>query len=447
MSIRQDRPTSFRGYQLRSSAQDDGELTRVGPATPGGEYLRRFWQPIALAEEFAELPLAIRVLGEDLVLFRDGRGRVGLLHRQCSHRGVSLEFGQVRERGIRCCYHGWLFDVDGTILETPAEPGSRIGAEVCQGAYPTAEIHGLIFAYLGPPEARPPLPDYDTFHHPHDNRLVAFKLDYACNWLQVHENTADPMHIPFLHGRVSGVQFGVGFSELPGLSFVETPLGLAVASTRVSDGRLWIRTADVMLPNVAQYPPAFETGEATRRLVDAWATRWIVPVDDTHCWVIGFRHFNAALDPQRQGRPEAVGLGSVDFAGQVAAPPGEAQRAPGDYEAMVGQGPIAIRRNEHLITSDRGVVRLRKQLRDGIAAVRDGRPLAHPHHGATPEPTYTAELVVPCAGPLELHELVAVGDCALQSLLESAHEPAARRAERLAECVTLRLAGNVAEIS
>jgi nitrite reductase/ring-hydroxylating ferredoxin subunit len=427
-----DGPKGFVGYRQQPSVREDAELTHVGPATPGGEYLRRFWHPIALASELRGLPVALRVLGEDLVLFRDGRGELGLLHRHCSHRGVSLEFGIVGERGIRCCYHGWLYDVDGRILETPAEPESRIREEICHGAYPTAETDGLIFAYLGPPEQQPALPVYDSFVHPPDDERVPFKLHYPCNWLQCHENTADPMHIPFLHGRVSGVQFAPGFCELPALSFADTPLGLAVASTRTVDRSIWVRTADVMLPNVAQYPPAFETGETTRLLVGAWATRWIVPIDDTHCSVIGFRHFNAAIDPAGQGRRDSVGLETIDFAGQVAAADADRQRSPGDYEAMVGQGPIAIHASEHLLASDRGVVRLRRKLRDGIARVRDGRPLEVPRRAPLPLPTYAGEFILPAPGALAPSDLAAVGDRVLEDLIESANEPPDVRAKRVA---------------
>jgi nitrite reductase/ring-hydroxylating ferredoxin subunit len=424
----------FGGYHVRRSTQEDAELTHVGHGTPGGEYLRRFWHPIALAEELGDVPLPLRVLGEDLVLFRDGEGNLGLLHRPCSHRGASLEYGIVCRRGIRCCYHGWLYDVDGTILETPAEPeSSRVRFNLRHGAYPTREHSGLIFAYLGPPEDTPELPIYDSWVHPAGNELVPFKLEYACNWLQYHENTADPMHIPFLHGRVSGVQFAPGFEELPALSFADTPLGMVTASTRQVQGSLWIRTADVILPNAAQFPPAFETGEAERIVLGAWATRWVVPIDDTRSWVIGFRHFNKAIDPFDQGRRSEVGVEKIDFAGQVAAPIGERQRHPGDYEAIVGLGPIAVHANEHLVASDRGVVALRKLIRNGIRALRDGHPLDVPRRyaeGATP--TYTFELTLPWSKPCAPSVLQEVGDRVLRVLVESAEQSADSRARSIA---------------
>src|SRR5438876_46217 len=142
----------FRGWDQVPAAEDNRELTRTGRGTPAGEYLRRFWQPVALSEEVGEVPLALHILGEKLVLFRDGGGRLGLLHRHCSHRGASLEFGIVSERGLRCAYHGWKYDVDGTILETPAlPPDSKVKQKLCHGAYPTVEYAGLVFAYFGPP--------------------------------------------------------------------------------------------------------------------------------------------------------------------------------------------------------------------------------------------------------------------------------------------------------
>ena len=143
----------FRGYALGPTPPEDGELTRVGPRTPCGEYMRQFWLPVAMSSQLGDLPVAVRILGEDLVVFRDRGGRAGLLHRHCAHRRASLEFGRIEERGIRCCYHGWHFDIDGTILETPGEPaGSPIRHKVFQGAYPAMELKGLVFAYMGDPD-------------------------------------------------------------------------------------------------------------------------------------------------------------------------------------------------------------------------------------------------------------------------------------------------------
>src|ERR1700704_1669180 len=139
--------TAYGAYHHRARPAVDEELTRVGPGTPCGEYLRRFWQPVVLAGELGELPRRLRILGEDLVAFRDKSGTIGLLELHCPHRGTSLEFGLIGDKGIRCCYHGWLFDCDGTILETPGEPAdSTLKDRLCHGAYPVHENCGLVFA-------------------------------------------------------------------------------------------------------------------------------------------------------------------------------------------------------------------------------------------------------------------------------------------------------------
>ena len=150
------KPLSYSGHARRESHEPDAELTRTGAGTPMGEYMRRFWQPVCLSSELTEVPKAIRILGEDLVAFRDGSGRIGVMHRHCAHRGASLEFGIIAQRGIRCCYHGWHYDVDGTLLDAPCETdATRLKQTVCQGAYPAFERDGLVFAYMGPADQRP----------------------------------------------------------------------------------------------------------------------------------------------------------------------------------------------------------------------------------------------------------------------------------------------------
>ena len=152
----------YSGYFHSEVPEDDRELTRVGPGTPAGEYLRRFWQPILLSWQLKDLPVAITRFGEELVAFRDKSGRIGLLELHCSHRGTSLEFGQICEQGIRCCYHGWQYDVDGRILETPGEPpGSTLKDRLHHGAYAVTEYNGIVFAYMGPPDKMPDFPVFD----------------------------------------------------------------------------------------------------------------------------------------------------------------------------------------------------------------------------------------------------------------------------------------------
>lgn len=177
---------SFNGYGRRPYDPDSGTadayLTQVGRGTPGGEYLRRFWHPVAYEHEVGDVPLRVRILGEDLVLFRDKGNRIGLLHLHCCHRGASLEFGMLENRGIRCCYHGRVFDIDGTMLEVPGERAAdHMRRSMSQGAYPTHFFGGLIFAYMGPPDKQPPFPIYDAFDVPGVKLTPGTRLPFACN--------------------------------------------------------------------------------------------------------------------------------------------------------------------------------------------------------------------------------------------------------------------------
>ena len=197
----------YAGYaqrDLQTRPPDDLEILQSGPNTPMGEYMRRYWQPVCLSQELTDVPKAIKILHEELVAFRDRGGRVGVLHRKCAHRGTSLEFGIVQQRGIRCCYHGWHYDVDGTLLETPAEPPeSRLKDTVCQGAYPAFERDGLVFAYMGPPGQQPAFPVYEGYVLPEGTRLVPFSNVFDCNWLQVYENQIDHYHTALLHNNMT----------------------------------------------------------------------------------------------------------------------------------------------------------------------------------------------------------------------------------------------------
>jgi phenylpropionate dioxygenase-like ring-hydroxylating dioxygenase large terminal subunit len=209
--------TRYGGYLHREVPEEDTELSHVGPDTPCGEYLRRFWQPICFSDELKDLPHPVKILGEELVVFRDQSGAVGLLELHCPHRGASLEYGLIDARGIRCCYHGWLFAPDGTILETPGEPAhSTLKERLCHGAYPTHEYGGMVFAYMGPPDRQPSFPVYDSFVRPGYRLLPGPKYFYPCNWLQIMENVMDPVHTAFLHTIVSGSQFTDEFGVLAG---------------------------------------------------------------------------------------------------------------------------------------------------------------------------------------------------------------------------------------
>ena len=426
----------FGGYHRQITVEEDRELTHVGAGTPGGEYLRRFWHPIALASELGATPLAIRILGEDLVLFRDLSGRVGLLHRHCSHRGASLEFGIPSARGIRCCYHGWLYDIDGTVLETPSEPAdSQIRARLCHGAYRTHEYGGLVFAYMGPPAETPPFPIYDCWESwPQPNRLVPYKIPTPCNWLQAHENGADPIHTAYLHAIVSGVQFSPSFTALPMIDFLETPIGLLAIGTRRCGDNLWIRASDVILPNAAQFGTGFVDGSREKFAVCAWLSRWIVPIDDRSSYSIGLRHFNSVIDPRGEGREDLIGFGMTDFMGQTAERPYlERQKSPGDYDALVGQRSVAVHANENLASTDRGVAMVRRQVRAGIRALAEGRPLSLPQRYERVVPTYNAEIIlaVPAAAGDDAALVRAFGRRTGEIVIRSGELPPGERHRRI----------------
>jgi phenylpropionate dioxygenase-like ring-hydroxylating dioxygenase large terminal subunit len=355
------------GYYQREVPPDDAELTRVGPGTPGGEYLRRFWQPVAFARDVRDAPLRLRILGEDLVLFRDGGGRLGLLHLHCLHRGTSLEYGLIAERGIRCCYHGWLFDVDGTVLATPGEPASSTYRErICQGAYPLRERAGLIFGYLGPPDRRPPFPVYDTFDVPGFALHPAARFELPCNWLQIKDNSMDPAHTAFLHALSSGYQFTAAFGQVPEMEWQERPFGMIYVATRRVGDLVWVRVADFMAPNVHQFTREIEEAGEERIGHRPVIIRWAVPSDDAH--TINFEL--AQVDPAWGLSAEAIARPGFGQANDR--PYAERQRFPADYDAQSSQRPIAVHALEHLASSDRGVIMLRRIVREGIRAVARG---------------------------------------------------------------------------
>jgi phenylpropionate dioxygenase-like ring-hydroxylating dioxygenase large terminal subunit len=281
----------YSGYHHRRVPSEDAELTHVGPDTACGEYMRRFWQPVCYSDDLRDLPLRVKILGEELVAFRDRGGAAGLLELHCPHRGTSLEFGLVGDKGIRCCYHGWLFDVDGTILETPGEPPtSRLKDRLFHGAYPIHEAHGILFAYLGPPEQKPDFPTSDSVVRPGFRVMPGQKYFYPCNWLQILENTMDAVHTAFLHTIVSGAVFTDEFGVLPELDFAETPVGIIYIATRRVGDNIWSRSVENVLPNLQQVAPIWETGHNEHPFSGPMMSRWIVPLDNTNTMLIELRH-------------------------------------------------------------------------------------------------------------------------------------------------------------
>src|ERR1044071_2121526 len=347
-------------------AKEENELlTRVGPGTPAGEMLRRYWWPVGFTEDIKpkSAPVKIRLLNENFVLFRDGKSNLGILGLHCSHRGTSLEFGRVEEAGIRCCYHGWLYDMRGNCLEQPAEPAdSTFKDRVKHSAYYAQEAGGLIFAYVGPTPA-PLLPSYDLLVRNDGCRVVGGGEEF-CNWLQRAENSADGAHSIALHAA--------GYPNMalkrPTIKWEPTRFGIKETT--------WIE--DVAKPRISHYVfpshvrhSAARVGEQPRQVI-----RFRVPTDDittTTYWIDFY--------PHKDGQPARPAPLTVK---------GFRQNEPGVYQrvedgwwnlpnreqdrvAQETQGLVADRTKEHLATSDEGILMLRKMLRDAIDAVQQGR--------------------------------------------------------------------------
>jgi phthalate 4,5-dioxygenase len=253
-------------------------LTRTNPGTPGGEFIRRYWLPAALSEELpiGGPPIPVRLLGEDLALFRDDDGRPGLLGIHCAHRGADLSYGRLEAGGLRCIYHGWLYDIHGRCLEQPGEPaGSTFHEKIRQRAYPCVEMGGLILTYMGPGE--PPLiPNYDFLTAPIEYRF-ATKVLRECNYLQGNEGNIDSEHSVFLHRR----------SPLPeNRGELFTTLEPEVTSfgvrnyvvKKVGPDLVFARMHCFIMPNITLLGLGIDAENRGPR------AHWHVPLDDTHHW-------------------------------------------------------------------------------------------------------------------------------------------------------------------
>jgi nitrite reductase/ring-hydroxylating ferredoxin subunit len=353
-------------------ATHDRALTEVGAGTPMGELLRRYWHPVGLAKDAKAEPHPVRVLGEDLILFRDGQGRPGLLHPRCAHRGASLVYGRVEPDGLRCCYHGWMFDVQGRCVDQPCEPdhGAALRGNVRQPWYPVQERYGLVFAYLGPPERKPLLPRYDVlddlgpgeFLEADDTSLGGGGPPVIpCNWLQHFENVVDSFHVPILHGVFSGTQFVPAMAQMPTVQWSDVGHGVRAESWRTLDdgGRLH-RITEAVLPTLRVVP-----SPRLGRFSPVESIGWVLPIDDTHFRIYVAGRVKQAGDIGRM-RSKMNGKFWWELTDE------EHRRFPGDYEAQVGQGPIAAHSAEHLRTSDRGIALLRRLLRKQLDVVAAG---------------------------------------------------------------------------
>lgn len=357
----------------RKPASYNAELTRVERGTPMGELLRRYWHPIGLAADANDVPRQVRVLGEDLILFRDGQGRPGLLYPHCAHRGTSLYYGRVEEGGIRCCYHGWLFDVTGHCTDQPCEPeGGRSRDRIRQPWYPVEERYGLIFAYMGPPDRKPVLPRYAALEGLADGEFIEANDQsiggggpqiIPCNWLQHFENVVDPFHVAILHSSFSGTQFVPQMGVMPDVTFDYTDAGVgATAVRKLDDGKTLRRVGEAALPTLRVIP-----SPKLAYYGNVQSLGWVLPIDDTSFRIYTAGRVRRAGDIARS-RSRMNGKLWEELTEE------EHQRMPGDYEAQVSQGAIAWHSEENLATSDRGLVLLRrlfKQQLDTVAAGGD----------------------------------------------------------------------------
>jgi phenylpropionate dioxygenase-like ring-hydroxylating dioxygenase large terminal subunit len=358
------------GYEMRAPVIKS-DLVEVGRGTPMGELLRRYWHPIGLLKDAGGTPRKIRALGEDLILFRDGQGRPGLLHARCAHRGTTLYYGKVEPAGIRCCYHGWLFDAQGHCLEQPCEPqGGAFKDKVRQPWYPVEEKYGLIFAYMGPPDRKPVLPSYECLEVMDDGEFVEADdssigsggpVIIPCNWLQHYENVVDPFHVPVLHASFSGAQFTTAMAAMPNVTFEASPRGVLARSTRkTDDGKTFYRVTEAALPTLRVVP-----NPRVAQYARVESIGWVLPIDDTSFRIYVAGRVKAKGDIARM-RSKFNGKDWWDMS------EAEHQSHPGDYEAQVGQGAITIHSEEHFAQSDRGIVIMRRMLREQLDRIAQG---------------------------------------------------------------------------
>ena len=369
----------------RAKATPDTDLVLCGPGTRGGELLRRYWQPLCRSDEAGRLPKLVRIMDEELVLFRDGSGRPGLLYPRCMHRGTSLLYGRVEENGVRCCYHGWLFDPQGNVLEMACEPGATPPAGSRQPWYPLVETFGLVWTYMGPPDRQPAFPRFDFAETlAEDEHIVArgglepspigsimanapalIGNDY--NWFQLHDNVLDPYHLYWVHAQLNGVQFVETYAILPKVTFEYTPDGVRSIQYRdLGDGRTHLRMGQSMLPNIGSITPLNDDVGFGGLLIT-------VPVDDTHHRTFSIGKVRKDADPMRAMRDIRIfndwGPGKK---------PGEAwtledhQTWQSDYVCQKGQGDISLHSEEHLSATDAGLAMLRRLWRQQADIVAQG---------------------------------------------------------------------------
>jgi nitrite reductase/ring-hydroxylating ferredoxin subunit len=370
------------------SREENEVLTRVGPGTAMGNLMRRYWMPALLSEEIPEpdcAPVRVRLLGEDLVAFRDTNGRIGLLAERCAHRGTSLFFGRNEDCGLRCVYHGWKYDFEGNVVETPAEPAdSDFRKKLRHTSYPCQEIAGMIFAYLGPRDRCPLLPRYE-WADLRPEQVYPVKSLLLCNYLQGIEGDFDSSHTSFLHNNNLQNSERLKRDGAPALEAEDTVYGMrAISIRKVGAEQVYVRTSPYIMPSfsIVPGPPTANFEEDDLRGFRFW-----VPIDDTTTWLYILNMRKKPLDDkEREGLRSWVredysrvrnlnndylidrelqrtrlfsGIQSVNAAEQ-------------DGCATESMGPIYDRSKEHLGYSDKTIIALRKRLLTAVTGLEQG---------------------------------------------------------------------------
>jgi phthalate 4,5-dioxygenase oxygenase subunit len=369
-------------------------LTQTDAGTPCGNLLRSYWQPVAVVEEMplGGDPLPVRIMGEDLVLFRDDKDRLGLIGLYCAHRGTDLSYGRVEDGGLRCLYHGWLFDIHGKCIDQPAQPeGKKFCDKVSHTGYPVQEKGGAIWAYMG--EGEPPLiPDFSFLTADEPNRL-SFRVVQTCNWLQGLESSTDPAHTTYLHRRPPGTVSARGGTDVnalrgtepPDISTENTSFGTRIYALHNSpSGRKYLRVNNYVFPSGAT--PSTSAGER------AYQGRLYVPIDDhSHCRFEFFVSEEKPLDKDRLRADRAKNVAPDGrhvrrkenryLQDREALRRGETWGGMGlhfpsqDAFAIETQGstPIQDRTKEHLGSSDVVIAAVRRALLNAVKQVQEGK--------------------------------------------------------------------------
>jgi phthalate 4,5-dioxygenase len=381
------------------SKEDNEKITCVGRGTPMGEALRRYWLPACLSEELPEndgAPVRVRLLGEDLVAYRDTSGAIGLMDAYCPHRRAPMFFGRNEECGLRCVYHGWKFDASGACVDMPSEPpDSLFKQKVTIQTYPTHEAGGIVWTYMGPAAEQPAPPDYEFCRAPATHRHTSKNLE-RCNWLQALEGGLDSVHATILHHENKGdLTFLADHEKLvPKLEVERTEYGYWYTGIRNLGAQQWVRVYQYVMPATqirgTIEGPFRRTGDKPRIDGHIW-----VPIDDETCWVYNFLFSADPATPVTH--EEAMKLETMFGRGPDDVNPDytlkanvhndylidrEMQRTKNfsgirgvntqDWALQEGMGTVVDRTKEHLGTSDRAIINMRQLLLEACDAVARG---------------------------------------------------------------------------